>query len=172
METNVATRSQGPIKENSLILPKIKRLQRNVKKFQNKALADKIPEFIITSQYPKQNNMLAKPNEEKMNADKPHPIEQQMDYDIMEDLKKIKVNVPLFDMCKVPQQKERLLRALKASDERMPANNQPEEEEEIGETSSRGMSKNKHPPFLLTFEIFNHNVHNCLVDSGATVNVM
>ena len=28
------------------------------------------------------------------------------------------------------------------------------------------------PAFLLTFEIFNYNVHNCLVDSGASVNVM
>ena len=53
METNVATRIRGPIKENSLILPKIKRLQRNVKKFQNKSLADKILEFTITSQDPK-----------------------------------------------------------------------------------------------------------------------
>ena len=44
VETNVATRSQGTVKEDSLILPKIKRLQRNVKKkFQNKSLADKIP---------------------------------------------------------------------------------------------------------------------------------
>ena len=75
METNVETRSQGPIKENSLILPKIKRLQRNVKKFQNKSLADKIPEFTITSQDPKQNNTLARPKEGKMNVDKPHPIE-------------------------------------------------------------------------------------------------
>ena len=62
METNMATRSQGPIKENSLILPKIKRLQRNVKRFQNKSLADKIPEFTITSQDPKQNDTLARPN--------------------------------------------------------------------------------------------------------------
>ena len=106
METNVATRSQGPIKENSLILPKIKRLQRNINKFQNKSLADKIPEFTITSQDPKYNDMLAKPNEGKMNADKPHPIEQPMDYDIVEDLKKVKVNVPLFEMCKVPQKKK------------------------------------------------------------------
>lgn len=28
------------------------------------------------------------------------------------------------------------------------------------------------PPFLLTFEIFNRNVHNCLVNSGASSNVM
>ena len=95
-----------------------------------------------------------------------------MNYDIVEDLKKIKANVPLFEMCKVPQQKVRLLRALETSDKKMPTNNQPEEEEEIGENSSGGKSKHKHPPFLLTFEIFNYNVHNCLVDSGATVNVM
>ena len=35
-----------------------------------------------------------------------------------------------------------------------------------------GKSKYKTPAFLLTFEIFNYNVHNCLVDSGASVNVM
>ena len=28
------------------------------------------------------------------------------------------------------------------------------------------------PPFLLTFEIFNRNVHNCLVDSRDSLNVM
>ena len=53
LETNVATRSQGTGKEDSLILPKIKRLQRNIKKkFQDKSLADKIPEFTITNQDP------------------------------------------------------------------------------------------------------------------------
>jgi hypothetical protein len=33
-------------------------------------------------------------------------------------------------------------------------------------------SKSQTPPFLLTFEIFKQNVHNCLVDSGASSNVM
>jgi hypothetical protein len=28
------------------------------------------------------------------------------------------------------------------------------------------------PPFLLTFKIFNRNVHNCMVDSGASSNVI
>jgi hypothetical protein len=28
------------------------------------------------------------------------------------------------------------------------------------------------PPFLLTFEVFNRNLHNCLVDLGASSNVM
>ena len=53
----------------------------------------------------------------------------------------------------------------------MPTDNQPQEEE-IGEASMGGKPKGKNPPFLLTFEIFNHNVHNFLVESGALVNVM
>jgi len=34
------------------------------------------------------------------------------------------------------------------------------------------MHKKKTPPFLLTFEIYNMNVHNCMIDSGASSNVM
>ena len=53
-EANVTTRSQGTISDDSLLLPKIRRLQRNIKKkFQDKFLADKMPEFTITSQDPK-----------------------------------------------------------------------------------------------------------------------
>ena len=48
-ETNVTMRSQGLIKEDRLILPKIKRLQKNVKKFQKNTSANKILEFTITS---------------------------------------------------------------------------------------------------------------------------
>jgi hypothetical protein len=33
-------------------------------------------------------------------------------------------------------------------------------------------SRSQTPPSLLTFEIFNRNVHNCLVDSGASSNVV
>ena len=33
-------------------------------------------------------------------------------------------------------------------------------------------SRSQTPPFLLTFEIFNRNVHNYLVDSGASSNAM
>ena len=33
-ETNVTTRSQGPLKEDNTIIPKIKKLQENIKKDQ------------------------------------------------------------------------------------------------------------------------------------------
>ena len=46
-------------------------------------------------------------------------------------------------MCKVPQQKEKLLKALETSEEERPAVNQPLDEEEIGEASTEGKSKTK-----------------------------
>ena len=42
----------------------------------------------------------------------------------------------------------------------------------INEASIGGKSKSQTLPFLLTFEIFNHSVHNCLVGFGASSNVM
>ena len=38
--------------------------------------------------------------------------------------------------------------------------------------NSTVLSRKNVPPFLLTFEIFNRNVHNCMVDYGALSNVM
>ena len=73
-------------------------------------------------------------------------------------------------MCSLPQQKKKLLEALN------PPTSEPQEniesEEEINKASIGGKSKSRTLPFLLTFEIFNHNVHNYLVDSGASTNVM
>ena len=42
-ETNVTTRSQGLLNKDNSILPKIKRLQENVKKIQKSTPTDKIP---------------------------------------------------------------------------------------------------------------------------------
>ena len=62
------------------------------------------------------------------------------------------------------------LKAPKVLEEELPTHNQPVEE--IVEASVEGKTRFKTPPFLLTIEILNHNVHNCLVDSGSLVNVM
>ena len=45
-------------------------------------------------------------------------------------------------------------------------------EKEISEEIIAGKSKSRTLPFLLSFNIFNHNVYKCLVDSGASANVM
>ena len=130
------------------MLSKIKRLQKNVKKFQNSSSANKISEFTITSQNPRQIHMPTKPNNE--NNVRSNLTEHKMEYDIVEDIKKVRANISLFEMCNVPQQKENLLKALEASKERLPTDNQPQEEE-ISEASMGGKTKSKNPPFLLTF---------------------
>ena len=48
-----------------------------------------------------------------------------MGYDIVEDIKKAKENISLFEMCNVPQQKEKLLKALEVPEEELPTDNQP-----------------------------------------------
>jgi ribonuclease HI len=85
-----------------------------------------------------------------------------------------------MDMCRIPQQKDFLLQALKSVETPITSTDQ-------GENPSPTDLKNKPnvnafsvdkkgnpfvPPFLLTFEVFNRNLHNCLVDSGASSNVM
>jgi hypothetical protein len=85
-----------------------------------------------------------------------------------------------MDMCRIPQQKDFLLQALKSIEA-------PITSTDLGEVPSPTDLKNKPnvnafsvdkkgnpfvPPFLLTFEVFNINLHNCLVDSGASSNVM
>ena len=61
----MTTRIQGLLSKDRSVIPKIKRLQENIKKIQKSTTADKIPEFTTTSQYPKQINMPIKPIEEK-----------------------------------------------------------------------------------------------------------
>ena len=94
----------------------------------------------------------------------------EMGYDIIEDIKKTKENISLFEMCNLPQQRKKLLEAFDA-----PVNKPKDDiqsEEEISEESIGGKSKSITLPFLLSFEIFNHNMHNCLVDYGAATSVM
>ena len=53
-------------------------------------------------------------------------------------------------------------------EEEMPIENHPVE----GDVESIGEGKARTPPFLLTLEMLNHKVHNCLVDSRSSMNVM
>ena len=49
LEMNVTTRSQSSLKEDNMILPKIKKLQENMKKIKNNTQTVNIPEFVISS---------------------------------------------------------------------------------------------------------------------------
>ena len=124
-ETHVTTRSQSLLEEYHSILPKIKKLLENMKKVHKNTTTNKIHEFTITSQDPKRINMPVKPIEDKFDNVKKNLKTPEMGYDIVEDIKKTKANISLFEMCNVPQQKEKLLKALEAPEEELPIDNQP-----------------------------------------------
>ena len=104
-KTNVTTRSQNPLKEDNSILPKIKKLQENMKKIKNNTSTVNILEFVISSQDPKKVNTPVNPTESKNENVKKNLKEHEMGYDVVEDIKKAKANISLFEMCNLPQQK-------------------------------------------------------------------
>ena len=73
---------------------------------------------------------------------------------------------PLIELAK-PEEEDEESKVGKLKEE-LPITNQPVEEKiELIKTK-----KTSAPPFLVTLEILNHKVHNCLVDSGSSMNGM
>ena len=141
-ETNVTTRSQGPLKEDNTIMPNIKKLQENMKKIKNNTYTVNIPDFFITSKNPKAISTSVKSAKNKVENIKKNSNEHEMGYDIVEDIKKTKANISLFEMCNLPQQKEKLLKALEKPITKPQNDNQ--FEEEIGEASIGGILNIEH----------------------------
>ena len=137
----MTTRIQGLLNKDNSILPKIKRLRENMKKIQKNNTDDKVHEFTITSQDPKQVNMSVKPIEDKDDNVKENLKALEMGYAIVEEIKRAKANISLFEICNVPQQKEKLLKAPEVLEEEIPTNNQPVEE--IVKASVGGKAKFK-----------------------------
>ena len=96
-------------------------------------------------------------------------------------MKKTKANITMFELSKLKHQQKLLLKELNAvpssplpstkaaSDSGQP----PSGRVEATDTILIGDRSNSHtPPFLLTYEIYNRNLHNFLIDSGASSNIM
>jgi hypothetical protein len=104
----------------------------------------------------------------------------KLDYNVVEDLKNLKANVSVMDICRIPQQKDFMLQALSLVEDPTIGNDQKKDLSSTDlvrkptiNTYSKGRKEKPFvPPFLLTFEVFNKNLHNCLVYSGASSNVM
>ena len=111
-------------------------------------------------------------------------VSDEMEYNIIDDMKKTRANITLYELSKLKHQQKIMMKELHvvtttslptvvASHNmgRPPTNMinkiDPNDIPLIG-----GRSRSHTPPFLLTYEIFNKNVHNCLVDSRASMNIL
>ena len=97
--------------------------------------------------------------ENKTENSKKGLVNCDMGYDIVEDIKKMKVNISLFELCNLPQQGKKILEDF----DPQPSSSQDDSkfDKEINQASIGKKSKSQTLPFLLSFDIFNHNVHNC-----------
>jgi len=104
----------------------------------------------------------------------------KLEYNIVEYLNKLKANMSVMDICRIPQQKYFLLQALKSVENPTKRNEQqrnltstdPVNKPTMNTCWEDNEGKPFVPPLLLTFEVLNRNLHNCLVDSRASSNVM
>jgi hypothetical protein len=97
-------------------------------------------------------------------------------------MKNTRENISLYELSKLKSQKNSLLRALGVSKKTISSSTIVASKEKVSTVQNLSSevdigliligSRSHTPPFLLTFEIFNKNVHNCLVDSGASSNIM
>jgi hypothetical protein len=92
-----------------------------------------------------------------------------MTYNVIDDLTKLRITLPFMEVVKIPQQRENILKILDEPSTRIEVVvTNSKLQQNISAVKPRG----KVPPFYITIE--NHDVvlHNCLVDSGATNNIM
>jgi ribonuclease HI len=161
-----------------------------------------------------ENNMTSPPKQSKQDETKQSNVNANLDYDVVEDLKKLRANIFVYELLKFPFLLQKMLQNISENGKngnssgnkvvrnkvpqktstknnldpqdkgRLPGSNVNnvnnvnnvdkvalETVSKKPQTTTLSTRKNV-PPFLLTFEIFNRNVHNCMVDSGASSNVM
>jgi len=107
-----------------------------------------------------------------------------MDYNIIEDMKKTQANISLHELSKLKHQQKLLLKDLNAvpssplptsvlSKAAKGSGRPPLDKVDSTDAILIGDRSNSHTPnFLLTYEIYNRNLHNCLIDLGASSNIM
>ena len=99
----------------------------------------------------------------------------ELDFSIVEEIKRTWASISLFELGKIAQFRNEIVNVLPR---KMPKILQQlitsiDIQDSVFYGAAIGQrSISVTPPFLLTFEIFNNNVHNFMVDSSASSNVM
>ena len=103
---------------------------------------------------------------------------ETINYNIVEDLKRPCASISIFELEKIKGRCELLIQTFSQTS----LGDKDSTSQQVSSKSFGSLeyvvnvvtldANTLYPPFLLTFENFNYNVHNCLVDSGASVNIM
>ena len=93
----------------------------------------------------------------------------KLTYNLGEYLKRVRANISLFYLLNIPS----IIYSLpKSMIIKQPRETQNKNLESYAKLNNQNLGSKGIPPFFLTFDIFNRNVHNCMIDSGTSSNVM
>jgi hypothetical protein len=95
-----------------------------------------------------------------------------MAYNVVDDLTKLHITLPFLEVVKIPQQKENILKVMGNEDKhdtRVEATIMNNQQQCIAPLMK---TRGKIPPFFVSLETLELILHNCMVDSGATNNIM
>lgn len=109
-----------------------------------------------------------------------------MEYNIIEDMKKTRANITFHELSKLKHQLKLLFKELhavpiapllavvisQATHEMGRPPTSISNKVDPNDIDLIGGRSKSHTPFLLTFEVFNKNLHNCLVYSDASSNIL
>jgi hypothetical protein len=95
-----------------------------------------------------------------------------MDYNIVDDLTKLNITLPFLEVVEIPQKKENIVKVL---------NNEHKHDSKVYAIFMNDQlqhappfmrTRGKIPPFYVSLEKLELLLHNCMVDSGDTNNIM
>jgi hypothetical protein len=93
----------------------------------------------------------------------------QMMYNVVEYLSKLRIVFPFTEVVKIPQQRNNILKLLENPSKRTEVvATSPKQ----GQIPSMAKIRGKVPPFYISIENHDVSLHNCLLDIGATNNIM
>jgi hypothetical protein len=97
---------------------------------------------------------------------KPTPTDDiQLNIDVASMFGKLNMTVPVTEMCKIPSVKREVLKVLQVPTEK-------EDPPIILNTMYLDRPRDKNPPFYLSLGMNGLRLNNCMLDSGASTNVM
>jgi len=148
-----------------------------------KSLTPVLKEKAIGKKYSPKSTQTFPPQSNSSPLAKTLLIYDDMEYNIVKYMNNTKANITLYDLSKLKHQQKLLLKELNVvPTSPLPAALISQATQGMGKPPSTSSEKVKStnvflighrynfhtPPLLLTFEFFNKNLHNCLVDSGAS----
>ena len=99
---NVTPGSKRPVVDESLVLPKINKIQENMKKILSTTQTTPNPNLVNIKEAIPVVNKPMKTMINKSEGTRKGLVEHDMGYDIVEDIKKIKAIISLFELCNLP----------------------------------------------------------------------